>query len=398
MFAGHSIMATDQPNQKVKALEDQAISVNSTPPKADTVRPPARPAYGSQAALDRKDLVVLANYYKIDLDLMPNAKLEIRHYEVDLKPAVTGRKQVDIFRSILHQAIPRDKAGSVWSDLKQNIYVRGNIANFPTEKLLPYLKQRQTAVTQRTKYYHFVLNKSSTLDASALIGHLRSPRLSSMAQGETTIVQALNNLFVYAARLDRNKSLLGSNRSFVHETNEHENAFGSYNARVNLNSITRNQYFGDLGLGVTAIRGFSTSVRPATGRILINVNFTHGLFYKAGTLESFIPRAFGATDSGLTPENLKELHLLLKGIRVRVIPNNRQRVIAGLATKLDGAGEPKKPRISDDHVGPGQIEFFKKAANIPRDEEIAESTPGSYISVAAHFNQSKAFSPPSWRR
>lgn len=40
----------------------------------------------------------------------------------------------------------------------------------------------------------------------------------------------------------------------------------------------------DLGHGLKAIRGFFTSVRAATNRILVNINVSHGAFYQDGEL------------------------------------------------------------------------------------------------------------------
>lgn len=52
----------------------------------------------------------------------------------------------------------------------------------------------------------------------------------------------------------------------------------------------------DLGSGLTALRGFFTSVRAATNRILVNINVSHGAFYQEGQLTKLM-EAFGSRSS-----------------------------------------------------------------------------------------------------
>lgn len=120
----------------------------------------------------------------------------------------------------------------------------------------------------------------------------------------------------------------------------------------------------DLGAGLTAVRGFFSSVRVATCRILVNVNVSHAAFYDAIQLDQLIQK-YGTAHG----PNRAKLDKFLKRVRVRVthlgekknkagasIP--RVKTIFGLANKNDGHGLDHPPRVKDFGAGPRDVEFY----------------------------------------
>lgn len=82
--------------------------------------------------------------------------------------------------------------------------------------------------------------------------------------------EALNIFLKHYAKSANNLATLGANKTF--------SIGGGESA--------------DLGSGLTALRGFFTSVRAATNRILVNINVSHGAFYQEGQLTRLM-QAFG---------------------------------------------------------------------------------------------------------
>jgi len=67
---------------------------------------------------------------------------------------------------------------------------------------------------------------------------------------------------------------------------------------------------GDLGRGLVATRGLFSTIKPAIGNAIINVNTTMSTFFKPMLLSNFM-EPFGA-------ENRTKLERILKGLEVRI--------------------------------------------------------------------------------
>ncbi|KAK4131006.1 Piwi-domain-containing protein [Trichocladium antarcticum] len=108
---------------------------------------------------------------------------------------------------------------------------------------------------------------------------------------------------------------------------------------------------------LTILRGYVQSVRPATGRLLLNTNVTHGVFRKPVPLDKLFEE-FGLVNldqpQAHNPRalaDLTRLHKFLARSRIQCqVPTGRpgqfttvERSIAGLATVRDGQDETHKP-------------------------------------------------------
>jgi hypothetical protein len=142
-----------------------------------------------------------------------------------------------------------------------------------------------------------------------------------------------------------------------------------------------------LKFGVETIRGYFSSVRFGEGRAWVNVNVTHGAFFRDLPLKEWV------RDAHL---NDAELHEALKGVRVRLTHrranvNGSQediiKVISGLATPMDGhpvkgqpipANPPKVPPTAPASAARcGQVSFYDKDGKI-------------YVTVFSHFRKSES--------
>lgn len=82
----------------------------------------------------------------------------------------------------------------------------------------------------------------------------------------------------------------------------------------------------DVGQGFQLWRGYFQSLRPAPGRLLVNIDLSTGMFYKPGPLISVALEASGLrapqdlTASTFDHRKLRELERFLSGVRVSVQP------------------------------------------------------------------------------
>lgn len=120
----------------------------------------------------------------------------------------------------------------------------------------------------------------------------------------------------------------------------------------------------DLGAGLYALRGFFSSVRVATCRILVNVNVSHAAFYDAIPLDQLVQK-YGPANQF----NRIKLQSFLKRVRVKVIhlaekKNKagesipRVKTIFGLANKDDGHSLDHPPWVQSFGAGSKDVEFF----------------------------------------
>ena len=100
----------------------------------------------------------------------------------------------------------------------------------------------------------------------------------------------------------------------------------------------RNKFFphdaviGDLGAGLLAIRGYYTSVRTSTLRLLLNVNAVTGAFYQPGcALDLIKTYENGGGDLQKLGQFVKRLRVKLKHLQAGV-GKNRIRTVQGVAT------------------------------------------------------------------
>jgi len=205
---------------------------------------------------------------------------------------------------------------------------------------------------------------TGTLTVSELTDYLSSTNVNTAYADKLPVLQALNIFLGHYAKSSPAIATVGS-KSF---------------------SLTQDSPRWDLGAGLTALRGFFSSVRVATCRILVNVNVSHGAFYDAIPLDQLIQKYDSAHRL-----NLPKLQSFLKRVRVRVIhleeKKNRAgesvarvRTIFGLANKDDGHGLDHPPQVQSFGAGAKDVKFFlNDSSGAPSSSSTGQAagTPGS---------------------
>lgn len=323
---------------------------------------PARPGYGTKGT----QIKVWANY----VEMVPRLDLVLYSYDVaEITPNLTGKKRSQLIRLMMTEASElADYRDDIVSDFKATIISRKKL-ELGNEKInVTYRAEGEDEPKPRATTHTIVCKFTKTLSTQSLMEYLTSTDLSVVGQYDSKLemVQALNIFLKHYVKSANNLATIGASKSF---------------------SVGVNADAADLGSGLKAIRGFFTSVRAATNRILVNINVSHGAFYQEGQLSRLMD-AYGR-------RNLRSLEKFLKRVRVRTthLPpkKNKQgqeiprvKTIYGLAAveKRRWAHLAHPPRVSAFGAGPKNVEFWwsedapmtKKTASVPG-AEPAQSTP-----------------------
>ncbi|KAK7450614.1 hypothetical protein VKT23_012924 [Stygiomarasmius scandens] len=126
-----------------------------------------------------------------------------------------------------------------------------------------------------------------------------------------------------------------------------------------------------VGYGFELVRGYFQSVRPAIGKILLNVDITTGLFFRPGPLIEvaldFFSRRGGDPQlltirKGFTPKMRHSLQRFLSGVRVTVSPSNRVVTINKLT---EGGADAYQFQLREGGERITVAEYFRRQQNRP---------------------------------
>ncbi|KAI0454625.1 ribonuclease H-like domain-containing protein [Xylaria acuta] len=341
---------------------------------------PARPSYGKQGA----GIILRANYFT----LQPSLKLVLHRYEWSVKPPkkdekkkgqeLVGKKLGHVIQLCLESPNLSEFRQDIVTDFRAVLIARREIPD--QEVTVTYRNEGEDEPRRGASQYTMVLRKSRTLHAADLISYLTSTDLNAQYGGQLDAVQALNILINHHAKSSSAITTIGTSRSFSMDHAE----------------------VCDLGAGLTAMRGFFTSVRAATARMLLNVNVSHAAFYNEMPLEGLM-RSFLAANN----DNVYKLAFFLKRVRVETnhleVKTNktgatipRFKTIYGLASQSDGCNRKGKvlehpPQVRTFGAGAKEVEFWLNGTGgkpSPTPKKKAEKlmpTGGRYISVNEYF-------------
>ncbi|KAI0401714.1 ribonuclease H-like domain-containing protein [Xylaria palmicola] len=329
---------------------------------------PLRPSYGVKGT----PVVLWANY----CTLKPSTQLVLYQYNLSVQPEAKGKKLSHIIRLFLQSHLDEFRHDIV-TDFKSNLVARLKVED-QTVPLI-YRAEGEDDPLEHAAEYRVTLQLTKVLPVADLISYLASSSINSKFDGKLSVIQALNILVNhYAKSSDQIVTPGTSNKSF---------------------SLVDAETF-DLEAGLKAIRGFFTSVRPATGRILLNVNVCHSIFYDEVPLDDLM-RKFLSKERN----NLLKLSSFLKRLRIRTthlpVRKNRSgqvivrpKTVFNLASRDDGTGSEHPPRVRERGAGAKGVEFWledkggKSPAAAKKKGVKPGTTGGRYISVYDYFKKS----------
>ncbi|EOA82417.1 uncharacterized protein SETTUDRAFT_173223 [Exserohilum turcica Et28A] len=306
---------------------------------------PTRPGYGTLGA----KVELTANY----VELLPPSNLVLYRYNIDVDPEVAGRKRHRVVQLLLERPELEEYKGAIATDFRSTIVSKTKFKHDEDIVEVQYRSEGEDEPAPGAQVYKIRILYTNTLTVSELVNWMNSTNIGQPLQDKQELTQALNIFLNHFAKSAHNLATIGTSKSF---------------------SLHQNAARGDLGAGLEVIRGFFSSVRIATCRVLVNINVSHGAFYHTGPLPALMQN-YGA-------RNTTALEAFLKLIRVQtthlkekrnkanqVIP--RIKTIFGLARKDDGHGMVHRPRIQRHGAGAKEVEFWLDSEGNPSQPKAA---------------------------
>ena len=251
---------------------------------------PHRPDYGTLG----QQVEILANYFKVEM----KESLVLYCYDIKVTAVVKDKgeklpdpkgKELERIIRLMYEADEfhyrqRDTATDFQQRLLSMYLLPKAIRNFDVK----YLHEADDSARDDARAYHLQISPSRhfpKLNVSDLMAFLGNPMKPSQYPAKLFMVQALNTLIGHHTLNSPTTTMIGGKRVFPKPT------------------PTR-----DLSGGLEALRGYFSSVRLASLRPLINVNLTHGTFYKAIPLHDLMEK-YGVQD-------YDSLETFVKGLKV----------------------------------------------------------------------------------
>ncbi|EMR72688.1 putative qde2-like protein [Eutypa lata UCREL1] len=332
---------------------------------------PCRPAFGTNG----KNVVLWANYFK--LSVAANA---LSTYAIEVTPVkkentkaqprdAKGRKLRTIVKTALQQV---GQGVPLVSEFKSQV-VSMKPLSLPGDNSVTV----KYTIENKDDEYKVVFNGPGYIDLAQLLNYLstmQDPTGDTSFPKFETAIDALSVIIGHSARESDLVSALGRSRYFPLDRNDQQFDLGP------------NDYN-------TLIRGYFQSARPATGRLLLNTNVSHGVFRFSGPVPELMKKFDLQNDM-----SLQALHKSLARLRARVTyltegtPSGKkgkkqpgasrvgEKVISGLATRFDGEGA-NRPRVSYSGAGPHEVQFWL------REPAPAGMQADSYITVCDYFEK-----------
>ncbi|KAF7505467.1 hypothetical protein GJ744_000714 [Endocarpon pusillum] len=350
------------PNAQVTEVEDlfqKSLSARGDLGIGDLqlgARFPGRPGYGTRG----QKVILWTNYF----EMIPNPDLLLYRYSVAVQPDATGKKLSQIIRLLLQLPEYADFEHDIVTDFKSNLVSCRRLSPDTVDSVVQYRAEGEDEPRANAQTYRLRVKETGILTVSELTDYLTSTNVNTTYADKLPVLQALNIFLAHYAKVSPTLATIGSSKSFDLNTPKW-----------------------DLGAGVSALRGFFSSVRVATCRILVNVNVSHGTFYDPLPLDQLIQN-YGSAHQ----YNLVKLQSFLKGLRVKVVHLKekknkagesipRVKTIFGLAAKGDGQRLPHPPQFVNllFGAGPQDVAFFNDSTAAPSSASTgqAAATTGS---------------------
>ncbi|TRX95539.1 hypothetical protein FHL15_003497 [Xylaria flabelliformis] len=311
---------------------------------------PRRPAFTDKGA----DVALWANYFRLDLSAKKallkyslNVQRKDRHPQVQKKTkgdkadGPKGRKLHSIIKSALDQVA---KSVAVATEFKDKVISLEPLA-LPNDQIITVSYNDEG----KDDVYAVKFDGPTTIDLPGLLNYLRTMRDPS---GDTTFpkfadaIDAISIITGYHARKNPAAAALGRSRYFpLTLAGEQDDLGWPGHNRV--------------------IRGYFQSARVATGRLILNANVAHGVFWPKGLVSEMISNyknRNGALDCHALNKVLSRLRAQCKVLSEdkNKKPRFIQKVICGLADRTDGTGQAR-PVVPYIGAKAKEVKFYLRA-------------------------------------
>ncbi|KAF7907500.1 uncharacterized protein EAF01_005086 [Botrytis porri] len=332
----------EAPDAKVAKMEDdyhKSLSgINALDKMSLNQRFPTRPGYGENG----RKVQLYANYFTLNT----SPSFALGRFPVTISPSMDDKKKKreQLFKLILE--LPEFANIPLATDYASMI-ITPNKLPFKEESLfsIPWRSEGEDDPVPNAQVYKVRIGSPTSYTIPDLVqslGNISATNVSEVQREEA--IQAMNTVMGFFAKSQKGTVSIANNRHFstAQEGNRHN--------------------FTTLNYGLEAIRGFYQSVRPATGRLLLNVNVTHSVFLERGPLNIFFQRlghAHSVVDK-IKRKRVEVTHLPAKKSKAGIIIP-REKTIWDLARPSDGRTEEHPPQVARYGAGPKDVKFWISA-------------------------------------
>ncbi|KAI9762388.1 MAG: hypothetical protein M1835_008038 [Candelina submexicana] len=303
---------------------------------------PRRPGYGK----DGRAVILRSNHFSI---AVPDPKFQLYEYEVKIHPEPKAlRKWKRVFELLIdHAEFLADIRPAVASNNKsilistkrlplQNDRGEFQIAYFEEADLTPPVPSPGENL-KPDQVLTYKINLTRSLLLQQLIDSLKPAGLAQNVDKDP-FLQILNIAMTRRQGRDPGVTTMAKTNKFF---------------PINTG------FSPDLGGGLVALRGYYTSVRTSTLRLLLNVNSITGTFYQPGPLLNMMS-SFRGSFAGPEPAMIQALSRFVKGVRVSVSHLKNKDKSPKVKTIFGFADNPRRG------ASPQQVKFFwdKVSANV----------------------------------
>ncbi|KAK4891707.1 hypothetical protein LTR27_009715 [Elasticomyces elasticus] len=312
---------TQKENELVKSTRKQMFPIG-----VDGAEVPGRPGYGTKG----KPITLRTNYFEIQTECGKDA-LEVKWYrylidapglDKDTKKGVQGfplGKKDRLCRIILED--PKFDDMECATDFAKIIVTNKPVDLGPSgrwEKTVELRPGDQTSSQQvaggsqaasdapvpphvqeakdRNKVTFTVLQPDAAyhiFTTRQIVEYVNSKSGSALYEGSDAIIQLFNLIVAMGPQMTADVKRVGQNKYYVVQGDEMKQK--------------------DLGGGLQAVRGYFSSVRQTTGRLLLNLNVVSGAFYWTGPLEATIREA------KLSQPTMAQTEAFIRMVKVQVV-------------------------------------------------------------------------------
>ncbi|KAI6291473.1 hypothetical protein MCOR07_007967 [Pyricularia oryzae] len=259
-------------NISVTELTERAGKLGITSSTLDTTQVtailPQRPAYGTTGT----PVILWANYFSMNVKSQTLFKYALKVKKSGSDEDVVGKLLRTIVRKALDQVAVQNPKNKIVSEFKAKVVSQGKLILPPGGG--PVLVEHTGR--KRAEEYQVTFSPPEDIDVAKLVEWLRTmnDRLDDIVPTFpkfASTIDAIGIIMGHYARTSPGVVPLGASsaRFFPSEANELRE-FVQMSAMKNL------------------VRGYFSSARPATGRLLLNVNVTHAVFQRSGNAMELI--------------------------------------------------------------------------------------------------------------
>lgn len=334
-----------------------------------------RIAYGEKG----DKVVVWSNHFRINFKDDPVLYV----YTIKLPPIkvrgkekeIQGRKRVQLIKLLLkeNQNLQGDNEGKdIVTDFHSILISRRDLG-VKIDATVIYHHEDEEKATDKLPSYAVEISREEgkpRLRISSFLQYMRSTDITTPGENRNvgTLVQALNIFLNFYAKTKEGLATAGPRNVFSFEQNRNPESLGG---------------------GAVAMSGYHSSVRPAAGFFLVNVDLSYTAFHDPNVELQDLANAWS--------RDKHELDQFLRFVRIMTKhrDQNQVKTICGLAKPTDGRpeskdepGSPHPPQGAKDRqkfkpivlgAGPKDVHFWMEGDN----------DKGKYISVWDFFRQSE---------